>query len=153
MKKILLVIGVLVIAVIVYMKFSSNPSSGEVADVTKKSEPKTANYIKEKAGKYWDAVIYGDHHAKYDFMCNEVTDFVSVDQYVQKYKEDDTSITTDYALEDPVIDGDNVRIRTKLISLLYPEGSPGMTEMRYEDNGWCKVLSQDTVLWLKGEGE
>lgn len=146
---------ILVVAIIAYLKITNNSVSEGVTDAPKRGEPKTANYVKEKTGKYWDAVVYADYHAQYKFMCDEVTNFVSEDQYVQKYKddEDSSSIATGYTTEDPEIDGDTARIRTKLMNPFFPEGKPAMTEMKYENGEWCKVLSQDTVLWLKGEGE
>lgn len=130
------------------------PSAGKPTQTPQpenKQMPKTIKKAKAQAEKYWDAVIYKDYVEKYEFMCNEVTDYVSEEAYIQRHKNSDNIGATDYELESAEMDGTVVRIRTKLFNLAYPDGAPGMTEMRYEDGAWCKVLEQDTIDWLKGK--
>ncbi|MBU1088508.1 hypothetical protein KKA02_01335 [Patescibacteria group bacterium] len=120
----------------------------EVLDKPNYSEPKTEKFVKEKAEKYWDTISFKDHSAKYEFMCEEVKSSVSKEKYIQKYKEEDSVPLEKVEILEVRIEDNIAYIKTVGYNFFYQDGMSGMTEMRYENDKWCKVLSEETIEWL-----
>lgn len=116
------------------------------------AEPKTEDFILQKAKDYWDAVRFEDWSMTYDFMCEDVKSLVSRDKYIQKNKEDEEerpfAKLTKIEFESSRIDGNNAYIRIIGYTMFYTEGLPDMTELKYENGKWCKTLTNDTKEWL-----
>lgn len=117
------------------------------------AEPKTEAFASQRVAAYWENTRFGDFGPNYELMCDDVKRAVSKEVFVQKYKED----MEENPLRKPEkVEVGNVRIegemaiaRVTIFTLFYTEGSPGTTELMYENGRWCLTRKPNTLKWLQ----
>lgn len=153
-----LIIGILVLLVIggAYF-FTTNTAENDNDTITptqqQKGEAMTVETAKQRATEYWENTTFSDYSANYELMCNEVKVVVSKETYVQKYELDleENPLRKPDRIEigDARLEGNTALVRVTLFTLFYPEGTSDTTELIYENDKWCKSLSQETLTWLQ----
>ena len=135
---------------------STQGEQNEVAPLSqpiKKSEPKTETLASQRVADYWENTRFGDFGPNYDLMCDDVKQAVSKDVFVQKYKEDreENPLRKPEKVEvgNVRIEGDTAIARVTIFTLFYTEGSPGTTELKYENGKWCLMRKPETLKWLQ----
>lgn len=127
--------------------------SAPISEPEQKIEPKTEEFVAQRVADYWENTRFGDFGPNYELMYDDVKRVVSREVFIQKYKEDreENPLRKPEKVEvgDVRIEGETAVARVTVFTLFYTEGSPGTTELQYENGRWCLTRKPDTLKWLQ----
>lgn len=116
------------------------------------AEPKTEAFVKELVNKHWEADVFDDFGAMYNFMCDDVKKIVAKENYIAKYKADreerPLAKPNKVDVGEVRIEGNTAVARITAYTTFYTEGSSSISNLKYEGGKWCVTVKEDTKKWL-----
>lgn len=116
------------------------------------AEPKTETFVKKFVNEHWEADVFDDFGAKYNFMCDDVKKIVAKEKYIAKYKADreerPLAKPNKVDVGEARIEGNIAVVRITAYTPFYTEGSSSISNLKYEGGKWCVMVKEDTKKWL-----